>query len=138
VDLERVPASLRGRLGTDASAGLLSLLEDARAEWTDEVMDTSGYRFERRLAEETSRLRVEMAEGFSSVRQELAQGLAGVRTELAHGLAAVRHEMLKGDAELRAALTEQKADILKWLFVFWTGQFFVTASFVVMVIRALR
>ena len=127
MDLQTVPTPLRDRLGTEPSAALLSLLEGVRDEWTEDVMDTSSYRFGRQLAEETSKLRVEMAHGFGSIRQELAQGLA-----------ALRQEMAKGDANLRTAIADQKFEILKWVFIFWTGQFFVTASFVVMVIRALR
>jgi hypothetical protein len=138
VDLERVAPALRERLGTEASAGLISLLDDVRAEWSEDVMEVSAYRYERRLAEETSKLRVEMAEGFAALRGELASGLAGIRQELSLGLAQVRQEMAKGDAELRVAIADQKFEILKWTFVFWTGQFFVTASFLVMLVRALR
>ena len=127
MDFDTVPAALRDRLGTEASAGLLTLLEGVQDEWESDVMDTSAHRYERRLAEETSKLRVEMTQGFAAIRQELATGLAALRQEIA-----------KGHVELRTAMTDQKFEILKWVFLFWTGQFFVTASFVVMVIRAFK
>lgn len=73
-------------------------------------------RFERRLTDETSKLRIEMAQGFAALRQEMS----------------------KGTADLRQAIADQKFEILKWMFIFWTGQFFVTASFIVMVVCALR
>ena len=57
---------------------------------------------------------------------------------MAQGLAAVRQEIAQGNAELRSAIADQKFEILKWMFIFWTGQFFVTASFVLIVIRAFR
>jgi hypothetical protein len=127
VDLEQVVPALRGRLGPDATAGLVKLLDDVREDWIDGVIEVVADRFERRLSEETSKVRVELAQGLTAVRQEMAQGLAAVRQEIA-----------QGNADLRSAIADQKFEILKWVFIFWTGQFFVTASFVVMVIRALK
>ena len=127
MEVEQVALALRGRLGTDATTGLVKLLDEAGEQWTEKVINTVGDRFERRLSEETSKVRVEFANGLSAVRQEMAQGLAAVREEIA-----------KGNADLRGAIADQKFEILKWTFVFWTGQFFVTASFLVMLLRALR
>lgn len=138
MDIERVAPALRLRLGPEATAGLVKAFDDANQEWTEGVIGIQADRFERRLIEETSKVRVELANGLSAVRHEMALGLAGVRQEMAEGLAAVRQEMAKGHADLREAIADQKFDILKWTFVFWTGQFFVTASFLVMLLRALR
>ena len=127
MDPERVVPALRLRLGPEATAGLVKAFDAAGDAWTEGVIEIVGDRFERRLIEETSKVRVELANGLSAVRQEMAQGLAGLRQEMA-----------KGHADLREAIADQKFDILKWTFVFWTGQFFVTASFLVMLLRALR
>ena len=116
MEVEQVVPALRGRLGPEATAGLVKLLDDVRDEWTDGVSEVVGDRFERRLSEEVSKVRVEMAQGFAAVRQEIAQG----------------------NGELRAAIADQKFEILKWTFIFWTGQFFVTASFLVMLLRAIK
>lgn len=138
MDLEQVVPSLRQRLGPDATAGLVKLLDEAGEEWTEGVIHVVADRFERRLTEETSRVRIELANGLSAVRQEMAEGLASVRQEMAQGLAAVRQEIAQGNADLRTAIADQKFEILKWTFIVWTGQFFVTASFLVMLLRALR
>ena len=50
----------------------IELLTDARKEWTAEVTGMAGDRFERRLTEEISKLRVEMTQGFAALRQDLA------------------------------------------------------------------
>ncbi len=54
-------------------------------------------------------------------RAALATGLAEVRvefkSELAKGLADVRSEI----AELRAEMASQRADLIKWMFIFWAG-----------------
>jgi hypothetical protein len=67
----RIPLSLSGRLGDEASNALADLLEESSRVCTDTVMMQCAERFERRLLEETSRLRLEMHEGFSTLRQEM-------------------------------------------------------------------
>ncbi len=138
MDTSRVPSTVQGRLGPEATAGLVDLLNDARKEWTAEVIGIVGDRFERRLVEETSKLRVEMAHGFAAVRQEMAQGLSAVRQEMAQGLSAVRQEMATGFGAVRQEIADQRFDLLKWAFLFWVGQVFAVASLVAVVIRFLR
>jgi len=62
----RVPASLRGRLGDDATFGLIELLGSERKDWSEHVMSLAGDRFERRLTEEMAALRQDIG----SVRVE--------------------------------------------------------------------
>jgi hypothetical protein len=80
--------ALRERLGDPAAVDLVDLFDRSRKEWMDDVMSVVSDRFERRLVEETSKLRVQMADGFAAVRQELG----GLRQDLA----------------------SQRFDILKW------------------------
>lgn len=49
---------------------------------TDDVIQLVTERFERRLAEENGKLRVEMATEFGKVRAEMAAGFGGVRSEM--------------------------------------------------------
>ena len=114
--MERVRPALRERLGHEGTADLIDFLGYCRKEWQTDVISIPGERFERRLAEETSKLRLEMGDGFACLRQEMAQGFATVRTELA----------------------AQRADLFKWAFVFWIGQFFAIAGMVAVAIRVLR
>ena len=59
-----VPASLHATVGGDASKGL----EQMFAQYDQFASD----RFERRLTEDMSALRVEMHQGFAALRQEMA------------------------------------------------------------------
>ena len=59
-----VPTSVRRKLGDDASEGLVEMF-GLYHQLTSE-------RFERRLTEEISGLRLEMHQGFSAIRQEMA------------------------------------------------------------------
>jgi hypothetical protein len=160
MDSHRLPAALQDRLGQEASAGLIELLTDARKEWTAEVIGTVGDGFERRLTEETSKLRVDMAALRSDLRQEmgalrgdLRQEMAALRGDLRQEMGALcsnlrqetgalysdlRQETTEGFASLRQALADQRFEILKWAFLFWVGQFFAVAGLVAVLIRFLR
>jgi len=89
----RVPAALRARLGDDATFGLIEIFDSERKDWSDQVLTAAADRFERRLSEEISALRVELREG-------LHDGLLSVRQELA----------------------TTRVEMLKWSFLFWLGQ----------------
>jgi hypothetical protein len=127
MDVTDVPTALQDRLGPEATAGLIELLLDAREEWTTEMIERVGDRFERRLMEETTKLRIEMTQGFAALRQEMTEGFAAIRQEMTEGFAAIRHEM-----------ADQRFALLKWAFLFWIGQFFAVASLMVVLIRFLR
>ena len=157
--VEDVPPALRRVLGPDATDGLLGTLDQARREWTEDVMTRLVDRFERRLTDELSDLRVDfrtalasqgaelrealanqgaaLREALANQRAEFREALAVQKAELREELAAQRVEFRDALAaqgtELRTAIVDQgaalrseiassRADIVKWLFVFWTGQ----------------
>ena len=131
MDMQHVSGALRDRLGPEGSAGLVDLFHRAKKEWMTDVTAIAAERFDRRLTEETAKMRIEMAQGFAALRQEFAHGLADVRQELAREIAAVRVEMAQGFANLRT-------ELLKWMFLFWVGQFFAMAGLIGALVRALR
>ena len=69
-----VPVALRERLGPDATASLLEVLDESQTCWSDEVLTAYMERLERRLSEEVSSLRVELHNSLGAVRQEVAIG----------------------------------------------------------------
>lgn len=82
-------------------------MEIAGKEWKSDVLATATDRFERRLADECGKLRVEMANGFSTLRDEMHKGLADVRVEM-----------------------------LKWSFAFWVSQIVTLGGIVALLLRA--
>ena len=109
----RVPAALRARLGDDATFGLIEVLDSDRKEWSEHVLSVAADRFERRLTEEISALRVE-------VRDALHDGLSSVRQEMA----SVRQEM-----------ATTRVEMLKWSFLFWVGQIAAMAGLLAFMLR---
>jgi hypothetical protein len=113
----RVPAALRDRLGDEATFGLIELLDAERKEWREQVLSVAADRFERRLTEEISGLRVEF------------------RTVLHDGLAAVRTEMHDGVNSLRQEIATTRVEMLKWSFLFWVGQIAAIAGLLAVMFR---
>jgi regulation of enolase protein 1 (concanavalin A-like superfamily) len=101
-----VPAALRARLGDDATFGLIEVFDSERKDWSEHVLSVAADRFERRLTEEVTALRVE-------VRNALHDGLRSVRQELA----------------------TTRVEALKWSFVFWVGQVAAIAGLLAFMLR---
>ena len=71
MDAAMVPPALRARLGGEATEGLVKVFEVAERECTDKVMNDTVERFERRLVEEISGVRVEITHDIATLRVDL-------------------------------------------------------------------
>lgn len=100
---------------------------------TNDVIRVVTDRFERRLTEECSQLRVDMATEFGKVRAdmatesgrlraEMATESGKLRAEMAAEFGKVRTEMADGFGQLRAEMIDRNAELLKWGLVFGASQ----------------
>ena len=113
-----VPDALRARLGGEGTAGLLELLDSAQREWTSEVTALCLDRFERRLVEETARLRVDMAGGHATLRTDIAdfrsemtQMDGKLRTEIAGFHREVSGELAETEGRLRTEIAGLRGEM---------------------------
>ena len=104
MDAGAVPIKLRERLGPEATAGLLHVLDLARDDWRDDVLSVAGERFERRLAEVGSSLRVQIAESEGAVRKEIGQVEIRLRQEMGQLEVRLREEIVAMTAIMAAIL----------------------------------
>jgi hypothetical protein len=125
MEASRVPAALRARLGDEGTIGLLEFMDSTRREWSEYVLSLATDRFERRLTEELSALRIEIAQSQANLKQELKQ-------ELHEGLTAVRQEI----SELRQETANFRVEIIRWCFGFWIGQVAVVGGMLAFFLRA--
>src|SRR5436309_8378591 len=102
-----VPVALSERLGEPATAALIQMFEGERLARTEVIVQQCTDRFERRLVEETSKLRTE----FGQLRTEFGQ----LRTEFSELRTDVRVEI----SGLRTEMATQRFELLKWMFLFW-------------------
>ncbi|MBI3493428.1 MAG: hypothetical protein HY047_16850 [Acidobacteria bacterium] len=106
-----VPVALEERLGESGSAALVEMLNAGHRACAESAMTQCTERFDRRLVEETSKLRLELAQ---------------LRGEMQTGFAALRQEMADG-----------RFGLLKWAFVFWVGQLVSVVGIVALLLRTL-
>ncbi len=116
MDFDAVPASLRDRLGTEATGGLLSLFDLARNEWRADLIAACTERYERRLSEEMAGVRVQMAQVEASLRTEIAQMGASIRNDMSAG----------------------RVELFKWCFIFWIGQVLAITGIMGVMLRLFR
>lgn len=74
MNLDEVPGALQSRLGPAATNGFLEVLDRAKREAREDVITSCMERFERRLVEEVSALRVQIAQAESTLRADMAAG----------------------------------------------------------------
>lgn len=160
MEMEQVSPALQERLGFEASAGLLELLDRAHQEWRAGVMAASSDRFERRLVEEIGGVRLHIAQVEASIRQDMtamgasirqemtAMGAsirqdmtamgASLRQEMTEMGASIRRDMAQMGADLRAEMAAGRVELLKWCFLFWIGQVVAVAGIMGMLLRLSR
>ena len=126
------------RIAWEAAAGLAEWFTAVGKEWKADVMESVSDRFERRLVEETAKLRHEMTSGFSELRQEMTTGFSELRQEMTTGFGGLRQEMTRAVSDVRHEMADRRFELLKWAFLFWVGQFFAVAGLIAVLVRFLR
>jgi hypothetical protein len=131
-----IGGALLEKLGDEAAANLKDVLDAHMRESTEHIVTRCLERFDGRLVEETSKLRVEMADLRADLRSEIAT-LRGefttFRSEMREEFTAFRSEMhqdyarFRGDVRddihaLRVDAANDRVELLKWAFLFWIGQ----------------
>jgi hypothetical protein len=120
VHVDAVPRALRDRLGSEGTGEPLQVLDLAEREWSDDVLSLAGERFEHRLAESASGLRVQIAQSEAALRGEMAQMevriLGRILSEIANG----------------------RSDLIKWSFLFWIGQVVAMSAVMAALLRMIR
>ena len=160
MEIESVPPALQARLGPEATGGLLQLLHRSDLERRADVIDACTERFERRLVEEVSGLRVQISQVESSIRQDMTKMGAELRGEMAQLGASLRGEMavmnsslredmtamgssLRQDiatmgSDLRGDIASGRVDLFKWCFLFWVGQVLAIGGLLAVMLRLTR
>ena len=160
MEIESVPPALQARLGPEATGGLLQLLHRSDLERRADVIAACTERFERRLVEEVSGLRVQIVQVESAIRQDMTEMRAELRGEMAQLASTLRTEMAQQGATLReematlgSSLRQEMAtlgsglrdeiaagrvDLFKWCFLFWVGQVLAIGGLLAVMLRLTR
>ena len=135
-----IPKPLREKLGEDGSDALVQMLNQYESETKQSIFDAAELRFEKKLTEEISGVRIEITECEKRLENKLTEEISGVRIEIAEcekrfekrlseeisgvrvDITDLRRDMVENDAMLRTDIHKSKTDTIKWMFIFWIGQ----------------
>jgi hypothetical protein len=73
VRTQSMPVFVRDRLGLEPASDLVDRLDEVGIEWKADLVNLAVERFDKRLVEESARLRIDMQSGFASLRDEIAR-----------------------------------------------------------------
>lgn len=127
MQVNSLPPALRERLGSEGTGGLLQVLDIAEREWSDKVLSMAGERFERRLAENASSLRVQIAQSEGAVRADMGKLEVRLLEQLSQMEVRVLREIAIG-----------RVDTIKWSFLFWVGQVVAISAVMGAMLRMMR
>lgn len=105
------------RLGEEIANELVEWFNAVDATYRADLRELNELNFARFDAKLEQRL----AELRSEFRSELHGEAGKLRGEMGAGLGALRAEMADGFGALRAEMHDLKAELIKWMFLFWAG-----------------
>ena len=141
----RLLERLHESLGSDATSDLFAWWEEASAVnrvAVREVADLYFARFEARLEKGLAEIRSEIAvfradvdKRFAELRGEMDKRFAKIEVEMDKRFAAIGSELDKRSEEVGAKMANQRADLVKWMFIFWAGTIMPLAGLMIALIK---
>ena len=118
----QVGKTLREKLGEEGVQELIDLINSSQQQQKEDILTFVEEKFERRLSEEISKLRVDMVEINQQLRGEMVDVNQKLRDEMLNLNQQLRGEMVEQMAKLRTEISQTRAELIKWMFIFWVGQ----------------
>jgi uncharacterized small protein (DUF1192 family) len=86
-----------------------------------ELNEVNYARFDAKLEQRIAELRAEMLAAIADLRAETMGAIADLRAETMGAIGGLRGETMGAIGSLRAEMASLKAELIKWMFVFWAG-----------------
>ena len=106
-----IPKALREKLGDDGVDGLIQVINEANGENKKSVIELVEDKFEKRVTEVESRIN----ERITEVESRLNERITEVESRLNEKITQVENR-------LKVEIANVRADLLRWMFIFWAGQ----------------
>ncbi|MEO5360577.1 MAG: hypothetical protein H7843_09025 [Nitrospirota bacterium] len=106
-----IPRSIRERLGDDANEDFAVPINDIDIGARKDAIAIAEERFERRLVEESNKLRLELRLEIGKVNDRITEESGKLHVEIE-----------KVRADLSVKIEKSTKENIKWMFLFWIGQ----------------
>jgi len=125
-----IPKILREKLSEEGAEAIVDVLNKSDGRVKEDVIALVEEKFEKRLVETKEELKGVITELLAQLKEDIAYTRAEskedsmqVQSELRDYIAHVRSEFKEDIAHVRAEISRSEARIIKWMFIFWVGQF---------------
>jgi len=109
-----VPRVLREKLGEDGVDSLIELLNRVSGTRED-VLTFVEEKFEHRLSEEMAKINQRITNEVTKINQRMTNEMAKMNQR-------ITDEVAKINQRISEEIHRMRADIIKWMFIFWVGQ----------------
>lgn len=128
-----IPKILTERLTEEGANALVEILDKVEVRSEAHTLQVVEERFEKKVEQAKSELREEISKVDIRIEQtktELRKEINKVDLRVEHVKTELREEINRVDkrleqvkSELKTDIANTKADLIKWMFIFWIGQF---------------
>lgn len=120
--LVAVPKPLREKLGEEGAEALVGLINQSGTGYKNDVMDLVEERFERRLHDEMATLDRRISEKISALDRRITEEVSKLDRRITPEVSRLDLRITEEFSKLDVKISETKADLLRWMFIFWVGQ----------------
>ncbi len=108
---ETIEKPLRDVLGEEASDSLVRFVDQKLDQRKHEMLEFIEEKFERRLAEELGKVNVNIANLEQRLDNRITVEISKINERITDEIAGVKNQ-----------ISDTRADLIKWMFIFWIGQ----------------
>ncbi|MBD3385463.1 hypothetical protein GF407_11130 [candidate division KSB1 bacterium] len=124
---------LRDKLGDDGIESLIDLLKESQADQKEDMLAFFEEKYERRLGKEVGAISVTIAETEKRLDNRITEEIGKVNVTIAETekrldnriteeIGKVNERTTEEIAGVKTDLANTRADLIKWMFIFWMGQ----------------
>ncbi|MCG6551089.1 MAG: hypothetical protein L7F77_02080 [Candidatus Magnetominusculus sp. LBB02] len=136
-----IPRSIRERLGDEASEAFATLINDVDIGARKDAIAIAEERFERRLVEENSKLRLEIRTEIGKLNdrisfeigklnERISFEIGNVNERISFEISKVNERISEESGKLRVDIERTGKENIKWMFLFWIGQIAAMAAII--------
>ncbi len=124
-----LPEVIEQKLKANERKEVIDFINDLVADTSDglkkDIIEILEEKFEKKLSVELVNLKLELMEKISDSSVELNERINATESRLSERITKVEAQLNErittGDEKLRVEIANTKADIIKWMFLFWIG-----------------
>jgi len=122
MEIIRMPEVLEERLGKEGAEWLVQMLNRVAEQSRENVIVFVEEKFERRLSEEMAKINERITVEIDKVNERITVEISRVNERITQEIAKVNQRITDETTRLEKAIHAMRADLIKWMFIFWIGQ----------------